>query len=42
MAQEEEEGEGEGEEGRELGVRGGHPVAFAVHFCFFTKHHIQR
>ena len=30
---EEEEGEGDGEVGEELRVRGGHAVAFAVHFC---------
>ncbi len=32
VAEEEEEGEGEGEVGEELGVGGGHAVAFAVHF----------
>lgn len=34
VAEEEEEREGEGEEGGELGVRGGHAVAFVVHFWF--------
>ncbi len=33
VAEQEEEGEGEGEVGEELGVGGGHAVAFAVHFC---------
>ena len=32
MAQEYKEGEEGGEEGDELGVGGGHAVAFAVHF----------
>lgn len=32
MPNEEEEGEGDGEVGEELRVRGGHAVAFAVHF----------
>lgn len=32
MPNQEEEGEGDGEISEELGVRGGHAVAFAVHF----------
>ena len=32
MPEEEEEGERDGEVGCELGVGGGHAVAFAVHF----------
>ncbi len=37
VPEEEEEGEGEGEVGEELGVRGGHAVAFAVHFCYHVS-----
>ena len=33
MAEEEEEGQGDGEETDELGVRRGHSVALAMHFC---------
>ena len=36
VPEEEKEGEGEGEVGEELGVRGGHAVAFAVHFCYYV------
>jgi hypothetical protein len=34
MTEEEEKGKVDGEEGHELGVRGGHAVALAKHFCF--------
>lgn len=37
MPAEEKEGEGEGEVGEELGVRRGHAVAFAVHFCYHVS-----
>lgn len=33
MAEEEEEGQGNGEEADELGVRRGHSIALAMHFC---------
>ena len=33
VSQEKEKGKGSGEEGEELGMGGGHAIAFAVHLC---------
>lgn len=40
VAEEKKEGEGEGEEGNELGMRRGHSVALAMHFCGRAGQHM--
>ena len=38
VPEQQKEREGEGEVGDELGMGGGHAVAFAVHFCMLRLH----